>query len=294
MAGFRPQLVLGRRARNAEFLRRVLDLLRPPRELLDDLARHTANLEALRRRLDNVAEFFQLRRQPRVVRRLKVGRVALGLHENARLPLAFFGVPGGVDSIHMNMQVRVGQERFAFITAYHAVLEAFGVEHAKRRGPRRQVEKVRPEHVARAAVFLRAALAHARVHFGFYFNHGRVQSLSHDGLDPRVAADCMEERDGFRHIERKVVAGAAVLDRPHRQPLAVGPDVFEQFAKRLLLNRPIKPQHLGSLAAPIARNFTTSHVVIATTKTSAEVVLGSLRGYALGDAQHGDMPASPS
>jgi hypothetical protein len=110
--------------------------------------------------------------------------------------------------------------------------------------------EIRPDHVARTPVFLRAPSADARVHLRFNLAHRFIEGGFHRRHDSLVPADCVEEGNALGNIESQVVSGPPVGDRARRQPLSVRPEVFQHSAKVLFLNRSVETEHPGGLATP--------------------------------------------
>ena len=149
--------------------------------------------------------------------------------------------------------------------------------------PGRGVDELRPDHVARGAVFVLAAHADAGFHLRFDLAHRLIDRAAEGIHDALVAAHGVEQRDRLRHREREIVTHRPLGSRSHRQRLP-GPwvEVVAQPLKGEFVHRPFQPEPGRAFAAPGADQFLSFAVIV----RRRVVALGVLGTILLRDADH--------
>ena len=156
------------------------------------------------------------------------------------------------------------------------------IGHAVHR-PRREMDELAPDHVARAAVLVLAAFADAGGHFCFHVVHRAVDRIAERIENPFVARHRIEQRDAFGHVEIEIVADRPIRSQAGRQLLAgLRIDVVAERIPVGLLHVALQSKPAGSLATPAAGEFLSLGIIVG----RRVVTLRAIHMRVLRDAQH--------
>ena len=190
LAGQRRQAVLLFGRRNAQFPGLLLHLFRPLGEFLQHSLRHSGQFPSFSRALNLETDFGHLSGEPRVKRRLEIRGICFQVPELPGLPLFLRFIPRCVKHVAVRVQMRIR----------HAFDWAGG-----------EVDKFRPNQIARYPVLIRAILPHPRFGFRLELLHRLFDRTPESIQYPLILGELIGDRDRLRAMEIEIVTDRSMI-----------------------------------------------------------------------------------